>query len=43
LFEKSERELARRRFTAALEIRERLGQGRIEETRSQLLKINLHS
>jgi len=33
-------ELARQRLTAALELRERLGHGRIEETRSQLLKIN---
>jgi tetratricopeptide (TPR) repeat protein len=38
-----EHELARQRLTAALEIRERLGHGRIEETRSQLLKINLPS
>src|ERR1019366_2425620 len=37
-----EHELARQRLTAALELRERLGHGRIEETRSQLLKINLH-
>jgi tetratricopeptide (TPR) repeat protein len=38
-----EHELARQRLTAALELRERLGHGRIEETRSQLLKINLPS
>ncbi len=31
-----ERELARQRLTAALELRERLGHGRIEETRSAL-------
>ena len=31
-----ERELARQRLTAALEIRERLGHGRIEETRRAL-------
>jgi tetratricopeptide (TPR) repeat protein len=34
-----EHELARQRLTAALELRERLGHGRIEETRSQLAKI----
>ncbi len=34
-----ETELARQRLTAALELRERLGHGRIEETRSQLAKI----
>jgi hypothetical protein len=31
-----ERELARQRLTAALELRERLGHGRIEETRRAL-------
>jgi hypothetical protein len=31
-----EQELARQRLTAALEIRERLGHGRVEETRSAL-------
>jgi hypothetical protein len=32
----SERELARQRLTAALEIRERLGHGRVDETRQAL-------
>ena len=31
-----ERELARQRLTAALEVRERLGHGRVEETRHAL-------
>ncbi len=34
-----ERELARHRLTAALELRERLGHGRVEETRRALIQL----